>query len=274
MAISIKYRIFAKSRKKSNLLIAALFFLSFFLVFLNKTDQIIASKIKTISIDVLSPFSYIISYPIKKTSNLIDTTIKLKNLYYENIRLNEEINRLKQWQTLSLRLIDENKAYKKLLNVSDENLQLHQTLRVLSQTPNLFINSIQLNAGRNKDVSNNSIVINERGLVGRIIDVGKLSSRVLLVTDINSSIPVMDIDQNYNAIINGQSKNYLLKLKFIKENKKPRIGQILVTSGNAGIFPRNIAVGKIFKIEKNEVYAKPFVNFNKLNFVNVVTEKK
>ena len=65
-----------------------------------------------------------------------------------------------------------------------------------------------------------------------------------------------------------------MKLKFIKENKKPRIGQILVTSGNAGIFPRNIAVGKVFKIEKNEVYVKPFVNFNKLNFVNVVTEKK
>ena len=190
------------------------------------------------------------------------------------MRLKEEIVRLKQWQTLSIRLIDENKAYKKLLNVSDENLQLQQTLRVLSETPNLFINAIQLNAGENKNIINNSTVINERGLVGRIIDVGKLSSRALLITDINSSIPVMDIDQNIYAIIKGQSNNYLLKLKFIKENQKPKVGQILVTSGNAGVFPRNIAVGKIFKIEKNEVFAKPFVNFKKLNFVNVVTEKK
>ena len=201
MAISIINRIFAKSKKKSNFLILFLFFFSFFLVFLNKTDQIIASKIKTISFEIISPFSYIISYPVIKTSSLVNSTINLKNLYYENIRLSEELNRLKQWQTLSLKLIDENKAYKKLLNVSDENLQLHQTLRVLSQTPNMFINSIQLNAGENKDILNNSTVINERRLVCRIIDVGKISSRVLLITDINSSVTVMDIDQNYKSII-------------------------------------------------------------------------
>ena len=82
MAIFIKSKIFAKSKKTSNFLIVLLFLLSFFLVFLNKADQIIASKIKTISIDIISPFSYIISYPVKKTSQLINSSISLKNLYY------------------------------------------------------------------------------------------------------------------------------------------------------------------------------------------------
>ena len=78
MAI-IKSKIFTRSKKTSSFLIVTVFFLSFFLVFLNKTDQIIASKIKTISIDIISPISYIISYPVKKTSELVNSTIGLKN---------------------------------------------------------------------------------------------------------------------------------------------------------------------------------------------------
>ena len=133
---------------------------------------------------------------------------------------------------------------------------------------------IQINGGKNKNIKNNSTVINERGLVGRIINVGSFSSRTLLINDINSSIPVTNLNQDIDAIIKGQSDSNLLKLKFIRENLNPKVGQILVTSGNAGIFPKNIAVGKVYKIEKGEVFVKPFVNFNKLDFVSVVTEKK
>ena len=89
----------------------------------------------------------------------------------------------------------------------------------------------------------------------------------------NSSIPVKTLNQDINAIISGQSDSILLKLKFIKENKMPKIGEIIVTSGNADIFPPNIAVGKIYKIEDNIYYVKPFVNFKELEFVNVITKK-
>ena len=273
MAI-LKSRIFAKSKKTSNFFIVLLFSISFFLVFVNKTDLIIAAKIKNISVEIFSPISYVVSYPLKKATEIVYITNNLKNLYKENQILEEEIRRLKQWQILSLRLINENKAYKKLLDVNDESLELHQTVKVLTKSPGLFTNMIQINGGKNKNIKNNSTVINERGLVGRIINVGSFSSRTLLINDINSSIPVTNLNQDIDAIIKGQSDSNLLKLKFIRENLNPKVGQILVTSGNAGIFPKNIAVGKVYKIEKGEVFVKPFVNFNKLDFVSVVTEKK
>ena len=273
MAI-LKSRIFAKSKKTSNFFIVLLFSISFFLVFVNKTDLIIAAKIKNISVEIFSPISYVVSYPLQKTTEIVYITNNLKNLHKENQILEEEIRRLKQWQILSLRLINENKAYKKLLDVNDESLELHQTVKVLTKSPGLFTNMIQINGGKNKNIKNNSTVINERGLVGRIINVGSFSSRTLLINDINSSIPVTNLNQDIDAIIKGQSDSNLLKLKFIRENLNPKVGQILVTSGNAGIFPKNIAVGKVYKIEKGEVFVKPFVNFNKLDFVSVVTEKK
>ena len=273
MAI-LKSRIFAKSKKTSNFFIVLLFSISFFLVFVNKTDLIIAAKIKNISVEIFSPISYVVSYPLKKATEIVYITNNLKNLYKENQILEEEIRRLKQWQILSLRLINENKAYKKLLDVNDESLELHQTVKVLTKSPGLFTNMIQINGGKNKNIKNNSTVINERGLVGRIINVGSFSSRTLLINDINSSIPVTNLNQDIDAIIKGQSDSNLLKLKFIRENLNPKVGQILVTSGNAGIFPKNIGVGKVYKIEKGEVFVKPFVNFNKLDFVSVESEKK
>ena len=273
MAI-IKNKIFAKSKRTGNFIIVFLFILSFFLVFINKLDLVISSKIKNTGMDIFAPFSYVISYPFIKTSQLVGKVDNLKNLSLENDRLNEEIKRLKKWQILSLRLINENKAYKNLLNVSDNNFSLIHTARVINKNPSFFIDTIQINIGYDKKVSINSTVINERGLIGKIIDTGKLSSKVLLITDLNSSVPVKALTRDIQAIVSGQSNSHLLKLKFVKENEIPKIGEILVTSGNANMFPADIAVGKIYKIENKTIYAKPFVNFKKIEFVNVITNKK
>ena len=83
MAI-LKSRIFAKSKKTSNFFIVLLFSISFFLVFVNKTDLIIAAKIKNISVEIFSPISHLVSYPLKKATEIVYITNNLKNLYKEN----------------------------------------------------------------------------------------------------------------------------------------------------------------------------------------------
>ena len=149
MAI-IKNKIFVKSKRTSNFIIIFLFTLSFFLVFANKLDLVISSKIKNTSMDIFAPFSYALSYPFIKTSELINKIDNLKDLSLENDKLNEEIKRLKKWQVLSMRLINENKAYKSLLNVSDNNFSLIHTARVIHKNPSFFIDTIQLNIGYEK----------------------------------------------------------------------------------------------------------------------------
>lgn len=269
----IKSKIFTKSKKTSSFFITILFILSFLLVFINKADLYIGSKIKTVSADIASPIVYFLTFPFDKSISAIQNLNSLKNISIENNKLKEEIKILKQWQSLSLKLINENKAYKELLNVNDDTFETLETARVINKAPNIFANIIQLNIGLNKNIEINSGVLNERGLIGRIINIGNATSKVLLITDMNSSIPVKTLNQDINAIISGQSDSILLKLKFIKENKMPKIGEIIVTSGNADIFPPNIAVGKIYKIEDNIYYVKPFVNFKELEFVNVITKK-
>ena len=123
--MKIKEKIFSKSRKLDSFLVPIIFLIVFILVFLNKTDSIISEKLKSTSSDIMSPISYVVSLPINISSKLLNKIDNYRLVSKENIKLKEEIKRLKQWQVLSFRLIDENEAYKKLLNVEDESIQLN-----------------------------------------------------------------------------------------------------------------------------------------------------
>ena len=209
--IKNKNKLFSKSKNLNTFISPVIFLIVFLLVFINKTDLNMISKIRGLSLDIITPISSIVAFPINKTSEFINYAYHIKNLSLENDRLKIENKRLLRWKTLSTRLIDENEAYKQLLNVQDKNLQLQQTVRILTQPSGSFINSIQLNAGKNKDIKINSSVINERGLVGRIIEVGNFSSKVLLINDMNSNIPVKVFNTDINAIITGNSDQKLRK---------------------------------------------------------------
>ena len=107
-------------------------------------------------------------------------------------------------------------------------------------------------------------------LVGKIIFVTKNNSKILLINDQNSSVPVQSVSGNFFAIMKGSSDGKYLESSFIKDNKKPLLGDILVTSGRANIYPYNILVGKIIKITEEKIIALPFVDTKNLEFLQIV----
>tara|TARA_B100001123_G_scaffold181387_1_gene207795 strand:- start:165 stop:995 length:831 start_codon:yes stop_codon:yes gene_type:complete len=268
-------KIFYNSKSLLNSITTPIIFIvTFLLIFSNKSDSILVTKIKNSGNDIILPVASAVMYPLNKTSELIEKLIYVKELSSENNRLKNEIKKLKEWRTLSIKLVNENNAYKKLLNIEDDNIELSHTVRVISKSSEVFVNSIQIGAGSKNKIKNNSVAINENGLVGRVIGVGKNTSRILLVSDINSNVPVEVFNRDIQAILTGHTSKKLLKLKFIKDNAKISVGQMLVTSGNAGIFPPNLIVGRVFNIVDNEIYVKSFVDFENLDFVQIVNKKK
>ena len=114
MPLTDKSRIFIKSKNIKNITIPILFIFTFLLVIFNKTDYLLVNKVKSTGIDFINPISRAISYPISLTIKTVDYINDLKFSQKENIRLKEEIFRLKKWQTLALKNSRENKAYKKI----------------------------------------------------------------------------------------------------------------------------------------------------------------
>ena len=191
----------------------------------------------------------------------------------DNMKLKEEILRLKKWQILAIQNSRENKVLKRLLNATDNNLTLIKTASVINRNDFIYSKTININAGTKHKLKNQMSVINHRGLVGRIINPSKNNSKVLLITDQNSSIPVKTISDEILSLVQGSQNGIHLISSFIKEDKMPKIGDLLVTSGTAQIFPPDLLVGKIVKISDNRFYVLPFVDFNNLDYIQVVKSK-
>ena len=191
----------------------------------------------------------------------------------ENLRLKEEIIRLKKWQTLAIKNSRENNAFKKLLNSTSINSNVIKTAAVISQSPNIYAKIITINAGQQNNIEVDFAAVNERGLVGKVLLVSNNNSKILLINDQNSSIPVKLINKDFFAIMNGTPDGKYLISSFIKDDKMPKIGDILVTSGNANVYPKDILVGKIVSIIDNNILALPFVNFQNIEFVQIIKNK-
>ena len=268
-----KIRYLSKTKNFRKAYISILIILSFLLIIFNKTDYVLVNKIKLLSTDLFTPVSRFITSPINITTQAIKKINEIRFLQQENLKLKEEIKRLHKWHILAIKSERENNAYKKLLNSTTNSIDIIKTTTIASQTPDIYAKSIFINAGINHGVSENFAVVNERGLVGKVVSSSDHNSRILLINDQNSSIPVTTMSKNFKAIIRGTVDGKYLTTSFVKAERKPKIGDVLLTSGNAKIFPPDILVGKIIKVSEDSFLALSYVDFNDLEFVQIINIK-
>jgi len=136
------------------------------------------------------PVLAFVSDPAARFADSFDGIRTMRELKAENIRLKAENTRLHQWYEAALRYKAENQSLKDLLNVKADPALTFVTARVVSDPGGAFVKSALLPVGSGDGVARGNAVMSGQGLVGRIIEAGKRSSRVLLVTDLNSHIPL------------------------------------------------------------------------------------
>lgn len=190
-------------------------------------------------------------------------------LHEENQRLKAENDRLLRWQSVAMELATENDHLKSMAHFPAEPHPSYITARVASDGVNTYSHSIIISTGSQQGVVGDSAVVNEHGLVGRITEVGKKTSRVLLLTDINSRIPVVAQSSREHAIASGNGSDGL-SLMYLPENSKIKQGELVVTSGDGGVLPYGLPVGVITKAEKGSATLQTFADWNRLEFVSVV----
>ena len=273
MSPKFKVNTFSIVRTLKNISIISIVMLSFLLVFFSKTDYYLISSIKSFSTTFVIPFTKFVSAPIYAISNLNNEINNYKSLKFENKILQEEIIRLKKWQILAIQNSRENKVLKKLLNATDNNLKLIKTASLINRNDTIYSKIININAGYKENIKKNMSAVNERGLVGKVIETTQNKSRLLLLTDPNLSISIKTISDGIFSLVTGAGDNKHLVSTFIKENSMPKLGDIVVTSGTAQVFPVDLLVGKISRIEKDRFYVLPFVDFNNIDFVQIVTSE-
>ena len=270
MALSFKVKAISRTRFIKNLFLTFIFLLSFLLILFSKSDYFFVDKFKSISNNYLHPITSFVVAPLNFVSNLQDKLYEFKNLKVENNILKEEIMRLKKWQALAIHNSSENRVLKKLLNATNNNLSLVKTAFILNRNDFMYSKMVKINAGFKDGIIKEMAAINHRGLVGRIVNTSINNSKVLLLIDPNSSISVKTISNDNHSILRGADDGVHLVSAFSKSEKMPKIGDLVVTSGSAQVFPADILVGKIVKVVKNNFYVLPFVNFKNIDYVQIV----
>lgn len=184
-------------------------------------------------------------------------------------RLRVENRQLAIWRDTSISMGERLRRYEELLSLVGEPLPNGVSARVVTETDGPFAETRLANAGARNGVKVGHVAINTRGVVGRVIRVGNRSSRILLVTDFNSRVPVMGEISGVRAILAGGQGNVFGQLIDKPERDDFIDGENLLTTGEGNAFPRGLRVGVV--VRKDDVWqARLAMSEAPLDFVRIL----
>jgi rod shape-determining protein MreC len=227
------------------------------------------SVVRTSVADAVAPVLGTITKPIQSAALFVRDVSGLSELQAENARLEQENLKLREWYQTALLLEAENKSLRELMHVKIEPENRFITAQILADAGNTFVKSLLVAAGTDDGARKGQAVISGEGVIGRVIESGHNVSRVLLVTDINSRIPVLVEDSRQHAILAGQN-DMNPALVHLPPESEIKSGARIITSGYGGIFPPGLPIGRVV-IGQDGVYrVQLFADFDRLVHVRIV----
>jgi len=229
----------------------------------------VPTQVRAYANDIVAPVLHLLERPVRAVQGGLERLAGVSDIYAENLEIRSENERLKQWRQAALQLGRENERLRQILKVPKREVPPAATARVIGVGGGTFERSVLVGAGSSDGVSRGFPVVDENGLVGRILHVGRWTSRVLLVTDLNSRIPVRVERSGALAIAEGQNEGFL-QLQFLPREAKVQVGDRILTSGHGGIFPPDLPVARITEIAADFIYLEPIGLLGKLDYVRIM----
>ena len=260
---------FLKKKDKQKFSLLTLLFLSIFVIILSNYNFKVIQFIKIGINEITYRASFLISAPENKMEN-INSQIKDHLKIYDNYKnIESELEKFKQKELMNNFLKMENEKLRKLI---DESINTNEILaKVLIDKESPFLKSIILNKGTRDKLKIGMAVVDEVYLVGKIIEVNYTNSRALLLSDLNSKIPVVLEPIGMQAVVSGTGGD-IGEIQYTKEEYTSEIKDqeiIAYTSGLGGLFKPGLPVGKISKDNINEI--KFFSDFRQLEYVKIIS---
>ena len=245
----------------------ALVVLSIIFIFIETIESKPLNYLRSFIKDTIYRSSLVVSVPAKSFSSFSEFISNHINVYNNYAQLKKENEELKNNISSSDFLELENRQLRKLIDEQVSTTTNFASARVMLDKQSPYLNSFIINIGANKNIKNGMAVLHGKNFIGRIVNVNFFSSRVLLVSDLNSRIPVIIDPSTHHAILIGHGKKKPT-LDFLPENHNIENGNKIYTSGKEGVFAPGIPIGEVI-IEENIPKALLFSDLNQISFINV-----
>ncbi len=249
--------------------IALLIAVGFTLMIMSKTGSPAIIKLRTQINDVAVPVLAVATSPMDALYNAGSWLREMAALREENISLKNQNIELLKWQAAAKAMESENQSLRTLLGVVPAMKTGFVTVRIVSDIGGPYVHSALIDGGSENSIRKDQAVIAHHGLIGRVIDVGASSSRVLLLNDINSRVPVIAEYAQEKSILSGNNSD-LPSLSYLAPDSRIMVGERIVTSGDGGVFPQGIPVGVVTSIDQGVIRVQPFVDPASVQYVSVL----
>jgi len=236
---------------------------------IGKADPQFFDRARIVVTDAFAPVLNAVSRPIATGAALYEEAGSLLRLRADNAVLRATNERLLRWQAAARALETENAGLRDLLRFVPDRPVTYISARVIADSGGSFVQTMLVNAGLRDGVRNNLPVMIGDGLIGRIVGTGERVSRILLINDLNSRIPVVIGPGRERAVLAGDNTNHP-KVIYLAANIQVTTGARIVTSGQGGVFPPGLPVGFVAGTDAGGVSVETFVQTDRLDYVRIL----
>lgn len=210
--------------------------------------------------------------PVTAFGNMVDDFQGYAKIYEQNQQLRRELQQMKAWKEAALQLEQRNAKLLDLNKVRLDPKLTHVTGVVMADSGSPFRQSVLVNVGARDGVQDGWATMDGIGLVGRISGVGDQTSRVILLTDSNSAIPVTIQPSGQRALMRGENSVAPL-IEFLESPEVVRPGDRVVTSGDGGVFPASLLVGQVVQGADRRLRVRLAADYERLEFLRVLRSR-
>jgi len=242
------------------------------LMMLGKVDALLVDQARSRVTDAVAPIMEAMSSPARSVAGVVGNVQELTDLREENARLLAENAQLSKFREAAFRLEAENLSLRTLLNYQTERPHSFVTARVVGDNSGAFVRSLAVNMGERAGLRDGLAVLGGAGLIGRLVQTGDWSARVLLLTDLNARMPVIVERSRDRAVLAGDNSSEP-QLVYMAPDSSVQLGDRIVTSGHGGMFPAGIPVGTVTRIGEKEIRVTPMESLEQIEYVKIVDFK-
>ncbi|MBQ8869888.1 MAG: rod shape-determining protein MreC [Alphaproteobacteria bacterium] len=250
-------------------LIALVFVSALMLMMLSKADTYVLNKTTGMISATLSPIIRIMQFPAQMVYLGYEKARDIIKVYSQNKQLREENIKLMILKNKVRTLEAENRLLGEMLNYISLPEAAYITAKVVAEEGDGFSHSLIVYVGDENRVYKDQVVMSDESVVGRVENVNGKYARVILITDINSKIPIIIERNRERAILSGDN-TLIPKLLYTSLSTDIKEGDIVVTSGVAGVFPVGLPIGTVKNISKEKIEIVPMADIERLEFVKIV----
>jgi rod shape-determining protein MreC len=240
---------------------------AFALMLIGKADAVLAVRVRMALTDTLSPIYATMAQPLANLRGVASDVVDIWDIRAENTRLRAENEQLRRWQAAALALEAQNQEFKAQLNWMPMAAPAFTTAPVVADSGGVYARSVLLAVTPPHRITKGEIALDDRGVVGRVTEVGARSARVLLITDINSRIPVV-LASGGHAVMEGTNGAFPV-LRYWPEGSAPIDGERVMTSAAADAFPAGLPLGTVHYNSDNAPQVYPEADLDHLSMLRL-----